>query len=148
MLLRALWRARALMARLILACPLQISAAFEVGIMRSALLYCSTNPATTSSHVTCTARVTGTNPTGTITWGTSSGTGSFSASSTPLVSGSCSVTYTDTSSGVVTITASYGGDSNNAPSNGKATLTVFSRSLPSYISVESEYTGALARAIY
>jgi hypothetical protein len=85
---------------------------------------CSPNPAIAGSVVTCTATVSGSNPTGTVTWTTSSSTGSFSSSTSTLSSGSCSTTYTDTSAGSVIITASYSGDSNNAPSNGSTTLTL------------------------
>jgi hypothetical protein len=42
-----------------------------------------------------------------------------------LSSGRCSTTYVDNNTGYVTITATYSGDANNAPSSGATTLTVF-----------------------
>ncbi len=64
----------------------------------------------------------GSTPTGSITWSTSSSTGTFSSVSTPLSSGTASTAYTDTNAGTVTITATYSGDADNAPSSGSATL--------------------------
>jgi hypothetical protein len=69
--------------------------------------------------------VSGSNPTGTITWTTSSSAGSFNSSVSTLSSGTCSTTYTDNNTGYFTITASYNGDAYNGPSSGTATLTVF-----------------------
>ena len=92
---------------------------------------CSPNPASAGSVVTCTATVSGSNPIGTVTWSTNSSTGSFSSNvasgisiPAPLISGTSTVTYTDTSPGTVTITATYNGDTNNAPSSGTAPLTM------------------------
>ena len=74
---------------------------------------------------TCTATVTGGfNPTGTVGFGTSSGTGAFvpnTPASCTLVSGSCGITYYDTVPGAPTITATYSGDVNN---NGFANTTI------------------------
>ena len=84
----------------------------------------SGNPVSAGSPVMCTAIVYGSNPTGAVTWSTSSSTGDFSNSVSTLFSGSCSTVYTDTSPGIVTITASYSGDPNNAPSSSNTTLTV------------------------
>ena len=86
---------------------------------------CSPNPVSIGQPVTCTATVSGSNPTGTVTWSASSSTGSFSQSVCTLSNGSCSTFYTDNSTGSETITASYSGDSNVRPSSGSATLTVF-----------------------
>jgi hypothetical protein len=97
----------------------------------------SCSPATISadSSATCTATVTGSSPTGTVSWVSSSVTGAFTAgsgtfSSGPppsctLSSGSCSVTYTDSTSGAPVITASYSGDSNNLASSGTYILANF-----------------------
>ena len=90
----------------------------------STTVSCSPNPTRAGSAVTCTATVSGSNPTGTITWTTSSQTGSFNQTTCQLTSGTCSTTYSDTTAGSVTITASYSGDSNNSPSTGDASLTV------------------------
>jgi hypothetical protein len=95
------------------------------------LVSCSPNSVSAGSLVTCTATVSAFNVTGTVTWSTSSSTGNFlytGNSSIPvctLSSGTCSINYTDTSTGYATITASYSGDSDNLPSVGNTTLTVF-----------------------
>jgi hypothetical protein len=94
------------------------------GAQSTTLVTCSPNPVTIGLSTTCTATVSGFNPTGTITWTTNSTSGSFGNPSRTLSSGSCSTTYTDTSTGAVNITASYGGDSNNAPSSGSTVLNV------------------------
>lgn len=84
----------------------------------------SQNTVLIDNLVTCTATVSGSNPTGTITWSSSSSTGRFSSTLTSLTSGTSSTKYSDTSSGTETITATYSGDSNNAPSSGSITLTL------------------------
>jgi thermopsin len=89
----------------------------------STSVVCSPNTVYVDSPVTCTATVSGSDPTGTITWSTSSSTGTFSSGQTPLTSGTSTTTYTDPSQGTVTITASYSGDTNNAPSSNSAKLT-------------------------
>jgi hypothetical protein len=87
-------------------------------------VYCSPNPVRANRSVTCMAVVSGLDPTGTITWNTSSDTGFFSPSVCLLSSGSCSTTYIDCTPGTVTITASYSGDAYNDASSGSMTLTV------------------------
>ena len=77
------------------------------------------------SSVSCTAKVTGWNPTGTISW-SSRGTGSvsFSTSKCFLSSGTCSVTITGSNVGSPTMIATFAGDSSNVPSSGTSNLTV------------------------
>jgi parallel beta-helix repeat protein len=101
---------------------------------------CSSNLVSIGQPVTCTATVTGSNPTGTITWSTSSSTGNFSQPVCTLSNGTCSTTYVDSDPGSVTIAACYSGDSNNAPNSGSTTLTVTSG--PVYYS--SNYTSVQA----
>ncbi len=84
------------------------------------------SPVPVDSSTTCTATVTGGVPTGGITFTSISATGHFSPSTCALSNGACSVTYTDTRAGTVTITASYTGDVNNLPGTGTFTLTVSS----------------------
>ena len=86
---------------------------------------CAPNPVTIGSSTTCTATVTGYHPTGSVTFSTSSSTGAFSPTTgqCTLGSGTCSVSYTDTSAGVQTIKASYGGDTNNLGSLATTSLT-------------------------
>jgi len=91
----------------------------------STLVSCSPNPVSIGWPVTCTATVSGSNPTGTVNWTTSSIAGSFSQSVCTLSNGSCSTFYTENSTGSVTITASYSGDSHNGASSASFTLTVF-----------------------
>jgi len=93
----------------------------------STSVVCSPNPVLVDSPVTCTATISGSNPTGTVNWSTSSGTGSFTQPVCTLSSGSCSTTYADTGPGNVTITASYSGDVDNMKSSGSgsAALIVF-----------------------
>ena len=78
-----------------------------------------------SISVNLTAVVTGSNPTGTVTWTTNTTTGIFSDVTTTLdVSGNCQTTYNDTKTGAVNITASYNGDTNNEASSMSAILQI------------------------
>ena len=88
------------------------------------------NPASISLYnsTTCTAIVSGSSPTGTISFSTSSVNGGSvtpSSTSCTLNSGSCSIFFSGSSSGSVTVTAHYFGDMNNAPSS-SATNTIVS----------------------
>jgi peptide/nickel transport system substrate-binding protein len=85
-------------------------------------IFFSENPVSVGLPTVCTAMVVGSDPTGTISWSTSSLTGSFSQSACTLSSGEASTTYVDTNPGNVTISATYSGDVNNAPSRSSATL--------------------------
>jgi len=89
-------------------------------------VFCSPNPVSRGSPVTCTAVASGFNPTGTITWSTSSPTGYFNQSICNLSNGACSTIYIDNSSGSITIAGYYSGDSNNVPNSGSTILTVAS----------------------
>ena len=100
---------------------------------------CSPSSVAVGSGSICTATVTGSSPTGTVsfTQGTpGTGTVTFSPSSScTLSSGSCSVTATGSSvgSGSVTVTGSYGGDSNNQASSGTFSLQVITPAIvPEY----------------
>lgn len=87
-------------------------------------LICSPNPVSTSSATSCTATVVGSNPSGTITFSSSSASGSLSSASCTLSSGSCSVNYQDSKAGTDTITAIYSGDNNNKVSQTTSSLSV------------------------
>jgi hypothetical protein len=77
---------------------------------------------------TCTATVSGTEPSGNVTWSQVAGTGSvtISPASCALSSGQCQVTVGGTSDGSVTLEANYTGDLNNLPSNGTLAIMVSS----------------------
>src|SRR2546426_357729 len=87
------------------------------------------NPSTFSQQVTFTATVIDTDiettidPSGHVTF-SGGGGGSFSPSSCALLSGACALTYTPSSSGSITITGSYLGDSTHDTSSGTSTVTV------------------------
>ena len=75
---------------------------------------------------TCTATVTGSSPTGTVTF-TQAGAGSVTFSSggvCNLVADSCFVTATGATAGAVTVKATYGGDGSNSGSFGTDPVTV------------------------
>ena len=78
------------------------------------------------SPTSCTAVVTGYEPTGTVGWSQTGGTGgvSFVSSTCALSKGRCSVTFTGTAAGTVVIQAVYGGDAGNAGSSRTRSLTV------------------------
>ena len=95
---------------------------------------CSPPSVATGTPTECTATVTGDSPTGSVGWSSSSGTGVFSTSTCTLSSGSCSVSYSDSTSGAPVITATYAGDSNNGGSAGSTILANFQNSIASSIS--------------
>jgi hypothetical protein len=75
--------------------------------------------------IKCTATVIGYSPIGTVTW-SASGAGSVAFTSTTcgLSKGHCYVTMIATAAGLVTITGTYGGDSNNIGNYGPAFVTI------------------------
>lgn len=75
--------------------------------------------------ITCTAKMTGYSPTGIVSW-SQSGTGlvSFTSTTCSLSQGTCSVKMAGTTSGHVTIAATYVGDSNNQGSSRTTKLTI------------------------
>ena len=90
-------------------------------------LVCAPSSIALNSTSTCTARVSGSSPTGTVTFSLQSGsTGNvtFSSETCALSSGACSATVTGSSLGTVGVTASYSGDSLNANSSGSFELAV------------------------
>jgi parallel beta-helix repeat protein len=102
---------------------------FEVG---RAILTCAHSFIAVGAHTLCRFTYKGSKPTGEVSW--SSDGGSFSTPQCVLSRGSCSVVYTPSSAGSSSVTAAYGGDSNNSPGNAtidleatwKATKTVVS----------------------
>lgn len=92
----------------------------------STTVSCSPSSIGVGSTATCTATVSGASPTGNVTFKSTDSGAKFSASSCTLSSsGSCSVSYTPSTTGSATITASYSGDSNNAQSSGTTTTSQF-----------------------
>ena len=90
-------------------------------------LSCESSTVSKGQKVICDVTVAGVDPTGKVSFSTSPSAGSFSTTTCTLSGGPgdahCSVTYTDASSGRMTITANYSGDSNNLGSSGSATIT-------------------------
>src|SRR5205814_262453 len=84
-------------------------------------------PSTCAVTVTDASGAGGTTPTGTVSF-TSNSTGTFSATSCTLASGTCSVTYTPTVVGHALITGTYPGDSVHTGSSGTFTLASTIRS--------------------
>ncbi|MCL5672186.1 MAG: hypothetical protein JRM79_03090 [Nitrososphaerota archaeon] len=98
---------------------------------------CTPSSLTVRASTTCTARVTGSSPTGNVTWSTT-GIWDFSSSWCTLSAGSCSVTYTPTvPASPVNITATYSGDLNNGGSSGTFSLAVSSVTTTSTTSATS-----------
>jgi len=89
---------------------------------------CTKASLTVGAATACKATVSGSSPTGSVLW-TSSSTGTFSSASCNLSKqksfGACSVKFTPTAAGsTVVLTASYGGDTKNSASAGTYILTV------------------------
>jgi len=85
---------------------------------------CTSSSATLFSALKCTASVTGAFPKGKVTW-SDGGAGKLSRTTCVLFLGSCSIEFRPTSAvSPITITASYAGDSHNAPSSGSFSVTV------------------------
>lgn len=98
-------------------------------VTTSTSVSCSPNPVVSSTPTTCTVSATGgSSPTGVVIFTSSSNTGLFSPSNgqCTLSSGSCQVTYTDSTVDSPTITAFYLGDPSNAASSGATPLLVSS----------------------
>ncbi|MBI3043893.1 MAG: Ig-like domain repeat protein, partial [Betaproteobacteria bacterium] len=77
----------------------------------SMVLASSSNPATTGADVTLTATLTGTSPTGTVTFRD----GSTTLATVPVTTGTASYTTNTLTEGVHRITAEYSGDGSNNP---------------------------------
>jgi hypothetical protein len=94
---------------------------------------CSPSTVHVGSYTTCTAEVTGNNPTGTVNFSSTDAAAKFSSTSCTLLpisstTSSCKITYTPSKTGSTAIKATYSGDSNNPPSTSQVTLTVTSGS--------------------
>jgi parallel beta-helix repeat protein len=113
----------------------------QYGVFSETFVSCSPNPVSVGVPVACSANVSGSSPTGTVTWSTSSVAGSFTQSVCPVVDYQCSTTYFDNSSGCPVITATYSGDVNNTESSGTCTLIV---TLGGPIYYTSNYTSVQA----
>ncbi|TMI40043.1 hypothetical protein E6H23_08190 [Candidatus Bathyarchaeota archaeon] len=88
---------------------------------------CPPGSAMICSSSSCAATVTGSSPTGLVTFsavGSNGGMVVLTASSCTLYSGSCSVSLRGLSAGTVTVTAVYSGDTNNLGSSGSASFAV------------------------
>ncbi|HVB95927.1 MAG TPA: pentapeptide repeat-containing protein [Nitrososphaerales archaeon] len=109
---------------LLISAPATFTATYLVSTTTT--VSCSPSSVNGASTTQCTANVSGSSPTGTVTFRSSSGSGYFSPvnGQCTLSSGSCTVTYTDPQQGSPTITAAYGGDSINGPSSGTTSPTI------------------------
>ncbi len=113
----------------------------------STVVTCSPSQVTPYKSSTCTAMVTGDSPTGSVSW-SASGPGSFVPTYCYLsTSGSCSVQFSPSATGDMTITASYSGNSLNDASHGTYSLQVVKASstttvtcYPSAVTVASTST--------
>lgn len=118
------------------------SAALPTGLTQSSTsVICTSNPGYVNFPDFCVAVVSGSNPTGTVSWSSNSSTGSFNPSNCTLLYGMCVTEYTDTCLGRVNITASYSGDLNNTLSSGSAILVIVN---PPVFSVEPVAVAPLA----
>lgn len=109
--------------------PTPMSAVTTLTVQKSestSSVSCSPNPATIDTPTTCTATVTGYQPVGTVTFGSSSSTGVFSPAECTLNAvGTCTVSFLDTTASTInTITITYLGDLNNIGSSGSTSLNV------------------------
>jgi len=135
-----------------------VSAGFSLGVMlvdtRTAVS-CSPSTDQINQGSVCTATVSDSGgaterPTGNVSFSVNSpagGTGRFSPSTCDLLDGSCSVTFTTTMTGVVTIQGSYGGDLDHTGSVGNSGLTVTNRNSSISVSCTSsslQVTGSTA----
>ncbi len=102
----------------------------------------SGSPAVAGTNVTFTATVTGTNPTGSVTFVSD---GSALCSGVTLVSGAASCSTSSLSVGTHSIVASYGGDANNAGSS-SATLSQVITAPAGVANVALATAGAVASA--
>ena len=106
---------------------------------------CLPNPALPGHAATCTATVgdtdggTPSTPTGTVTWKIAAGSGSLSATSCKLSSGSCQVKYTPAASQQTTqsLAVSYGGDPSHAASSSSGALTLLVAGADHYATAQS-----------
>ncbi|QQG49160.1 MAG: YncE family protein [archaeon] len=81
--------------------------------------------AASSTVITCTAKVKGYSPVGTVNWSqTGLGSVDFADSSCSLSGQQCSVTMTGGNASKVRVAAGYAGDSNNAVSSGASKVTI------------------------
>lgn len=101
---------------------------------------CIPNPVLVGDSATCTASVSGNDPTGTVDWSEVGLDGSFSDGSCGLSSSSCSSDFTASDAGSGTIVASYLGDDQNEPSSGVTALNATTTIVTSY-SVTFEESG-------
>ena len=100
------------------------SGSFVITVNGITVVDCTNSSPVVGSSTTCEATVTGSSPTGVVTW-TGNGSGRFSAHTCKLSKGACSVRFTPTSAGSpVTITASYSGNKHNPPSVGTLLLAI------------------------
>ena len=112
---------------------------------------CSSSTIIAGASLRCTAIVSGSSPTGTVSWSEADGTGSltFSSPSCVLSSlGQCQVAVKGSGTGKATARATYGGDANNNPSNGTETITIVPAGPTSVEYTNSNYPVSIYRQYY
>ncbi len=114
-----------------------VRATYAAPAPSSTAVKCTPGSLAFSAWAKCTATVTGSSPTGTVTFSQAdlnySSLGTFDSTTCTLSGGSCSVFFDYTASGCIIycqetdfqITGSYGGDSSNLPSSGSVPKLIF-----------------------
>ncbi len=114
----------------------------------TASVSCSPASTTVGTTFTCNVTISGSSPTGIVTLSTTSQSGGAVAplaTSCNLISGRCSVSLEATSAGVITISATYSGDTGNKASSGSSSLTVVRQVNPA-APLGSSFTASLLLA--
>ena len=124
---------------------------YYVSALSSIVVKCKASSISVGASTKCTARVSGTNPTGTVTFTsdargvflTDNGSGNATSFTWKLSKGSCSVKYKPTSaSSVASLTASYSGDDVNNASIGTFSLSVTQKTSKVSVSCEPKSVSA------
>ncbi|HME19271.1 MAG TPA: hypothetical protein VKF15_06035 [Nitrososphaerales archaeon] len=111
-----------------------------VVVPSTTVVNCVPSSAVVGSRIKCDATVTGSSPTGVVTW-SASGSGRFSGPTCRISNGTCGVTFTPTAGGAsVTITGSYGGNVHNSPSSGRFILRVTAKASRTAVSCKPAST--------
>jgi YVTN family beta-propeller protein len=117
---------------------LPFGAVYVISEATTTTVTCSTRQVSIGSPTTCTAVVTGSPASGSVTW-SSSGPGGLSSELCTLSSGTCSVTYTPHAASAMTITASYEGDATDLASSNTTSIVVDKAPSSTVVQCSSRY---------